>query len=144
MLNDIVAGIALSIRGEFGTDSKIYMNDVEQGLSPPCFFVSALKPELSPIIGARYMSRNSFVVQYFPADRKDNADMNNTAERMADVLEFINPPAAGHPLHGTGMSWEITDGVLSFFVNYNLPLRRQIAHDHMETAEIDVGTEGEI
>ena len=53
---------------------------------------------------------------------------------MFGVHTFPN----GDVLHGTSMSYEVEDGVLHFFVNYNLTLRRPSEETPMETLDVDV------
>lgn len=112
---------------------------MEQGLEPPCFLILILQPELAPMIGKRYLKRNPFDVQYFPAAPGNNAEMITVAETMMDSLEFITLPG-GDLLHGTAMNYEIVDGVLHFFVNYNLTLIKSVAETPMETLDTTVGT----
>lgn len=54
-------------------------------------------------------------------------------------LEFITLPN-GDLVHGTGMNYEIVDGVLHFYVNYNLTLIKPTENTPMETLAVDVGT----
>ena len=56
---------------------------------------------------------------------------------LMECLEFITLPN-GDVLHGTSMSYEVQDGVLHFFVNYNLTLRRETEETAMETLETTV------
>ena len=44
----------------------------------------------------------------------------------------------GDVLHGTSMSYEVEDGVLHFFVNFNLTLSRPSEETPMETLDVDV------
>lgn len=48
MLNEIIKGTSIKLNTAFGDGHEIYSNDVEQGLSEPCFFIGVLKPELMP------------------------------------------------------------------------------------------------
>ena len=50
---------------------------------------------------------------------------------------FITLPN-GDVLHGTSMSYEVEDGVLHFFVNFNLTLSRPSEETPMETLDVDV------
>lgn len=139
MVNEIIKGVSVKLNTTFGDHYKIYRNDVKQGLKQPCFFIAVLKPELSPLIGRRYMSRNPLDVHYIPADSGNNAEMHTVADDLMESLEFITLPN-GDQLHGTSMNFEVVDGVLHFFVNYNLPLIKLAEGTSMNTLNVAVGT----
>lgn len=141
MLNEIIKGVSMKLNTSFGNGYKIYQNDVKQGLKEPCFFIAVLQPELSPLLGTRRMNRNPLDVQYIPSDPGENAEMFSVAGKLVEALEFITLPG-GDLLHGTKMNYEVVDGVLHFFVNYNLPMIRPRDETYMETLETDVGTVG--
>lgn len=137
MLNEIIKGVSMKLSTAFGDKYKFYQNDVEQGLNPPCFFLSVLKPELSALHAQRYMGKNPLDVQYIPEDPGNNAEMIQIAGDLIEQLEFITLPS-GDLLHGTGMSFEVVDGVLHVFVNYNLPMIRPTDTISMENVSVAV------
>lgn len=141
MLNEIIKGISMALNTAFGDGYELFQNDIEQGLEEPGFFIQVLKPELSPLLGRRSMKRNPFDVMYFPTDPGNNAEMFTVAEMLMKCLAQISLPN-GDLLHGTGMNYEVVDGVLHFMVNFNLPLIRPYDETYMETLETDVGTVG--
>lgn len=141
MLNEIIKGVSMALNTSFGNEYRIYQDDVKQGLKTPCFFIAVLQPELSLLLGSRRMSRNPLVVQYIPSAPRKNAEMFSVAGKLVEVLEFITL-LNGDLLHGTSMSYEVVDGVLHFFVNYNLPMLGPRDETYMETLETDVGTVG--
>ncbi len=138
MVYEIIKGISMALHKAFGDGCWIYQNDVRQGMNLPCFFLAVLKPELAPLAGRRYMSRNPFDVQYHPPDGRDNAEILRTAEELLRCLEFITLPD-GSLLRGTGMNYEVVDNVLHFFVSYNLPMIKPAEEMPMETLETHVG-----
>lgn len=139
MLNEVIKGISRKLNAAFGDGYEIYENDVEQGLTEPCFFISILKPELSPLLGTRGIRRNPFDIHYFPKQAGNNAELFSMAERLMYALEYI-PMPDGLPLRGTAMNYEVIDGVLHFFVNYNLIVVQPKEENPMETLTTNVGT----
>lgn len=137
MINEIIKGVSIKLNTAFEGKYKIYQNDVEQGFTIPCFFISALKPDISPLLKNRYLNRNPLDVHYFPTSGRNNAEMFTMAGDLMECLEFITLPN-GDVLHGTSMGYEVEDGVLHFFVNYNLTLRRETEETAMETLETTV------
>ena len=135
MLSEIIDGIAIAINSIFGDEIEIYKDNVTQGLKEPCFFIAILKPEVTPLIGTRSIRNNSFDIQYFP--KESNTEMLDVAEKLINSLEFITL-LNGDILHGTGVSYEIIDNVLHFFISYNLTMIKVTDKTNMETLETDV------
>lgn len=122
MINEIIQGVAVKLSDTFD-GYKIYQNNVEQGFTTPCFFVEPVKPTISPLAQGRYLSRNPLDIHYFPTEGRNNAEMFRVAEELTECLEYINL-SDGELLRGTSVSYEMVDGVLHFFTNYDLILYR--------------------
>lgn len=137
MENDIVKGIAAALRSAFGGAVRIYQDDIEQGFRTPCFFILPLQPALSPLGRDRFLLRSPFDIHFFPEDDKQNAAMQETAWQMWQALEFITLPG-GDMLHGTAVTWEVQDGVLHFFVSFNMTLRRTDVPEKMYDLQMEV------
>ena len=125
-INSIVDAIGAALNAGFGSECTVYAEEIKQGLSEPCFFISCINPTDRQFRGnsnrhyfsARYFRENRFCVQYLPSDENDGREESyDKAERLFSVLEEIT--ADGDILRGTNMSFEYVDGVLSFFVSYN-------------------------
>jgi len=141
MVNELIDGISLKLNYTFGDGFRIYSENVTQGLQEPCFFISALNPSQSQIIGNRFRSLNPFVINYFPASLNPNIEMHSMAIRLFDALEYIT--LNGDPVRGTRMHYSINDDVLQFFVDYNLfVLKHVIPADDMGTLTIKSNVKG--
>ncbi len=125
-VNLIIEAIAAALNGEFGEEYTVYAEEVKQGLSEPCFFISCINPSDRQLLGnanrhflaARYYRENRFCIQYFPLEENNGRrESYDKAERLFGCLEEIN--ADGDIIRGTDMNFEYTDGILSFFVSYN-------------------------
>lgn len=139
MLNDIITGIAKALGNTFGSEYRVYENDVKQGLTEPCFFIATLKPEQTPLLGDRAIWRNPFDIHYIPKDGGTNAELYNVAEYLMYGLRYITTPK-GDTLRGTSISYEVVDGVLHFFVNYNVVVNIPKELPTMETLTVDAKT----
>lgn len=119
MINEIVVAISKALYDEFGDEYKIYTENVEQGLARPCFFIQCISPKIKRFRGNRFYFASQFVVQYFPRSVDFRAENLDTTERLFDALEFIDTD--GGKIMGSDIySNTNSDGVLSFFINYNL------------------------
>lgn len=134
----ILDGISRTLDETFPGVSIYGDTDVAQGLEPPAFFIAVLTPSRSPGLGPRYRAVNPFDVHYFPAEEGNNAELLDVAEQLMDALETIT--VQGNLVRGTKRSYELADGVLHFFVNYDLTGRRAVPDDPgMEDADVKTG-----
>lgn len=138
MLNEIIKGLARQLNALFGEGYEIYQNTVQQGLQEPCFFIGVLQPEEQALLGSRALRRNPLVIQYFPLAAGCNAEMLDAADKMLDGLRFIEL-LNGDLLRGTKMRYEIVNGVLHFFVNYDLTVNRLEQREKMADLAIENG-----
>lgn len=132
MINKIIDGISVAIGLEFGDSYEIYTESVEQGLIEPCFSILCLNPKIDQKLGKRYFRTNQFCIHYFPSSDEKRSECQTVIERLIGALEIIT--VNGDLCRGTSMHFEIEDGVLSFFVNYDMYVYKE------ESAELAMET----
>lgn len=115
-INDVVNAIAIKLHETFGEGYTIYTESIEQGFQEPCFFIVLLEPNIKQMIGNRYHKALPFDIHYFG---QGSIDAYNTADKLMTNMEYIKC-LNGDLLRGTKMSANLVDGVLHFFVNYNM------------------------
>ena len=123
MVNEIMDAVTRRLGVLFGDEAAIYTDRVEQGLVEPCFFVSVLEPSRKPMLGRRSYHETNFCIQYIPEESKadKSRELNQVTDTLFDGMEYIIL-ANGDMLRGTGRSFRIEDGILNFFVSYNMYL----------------------
>lgn len=142
MINSIIDGISIKLNQIFGDEYEIYSEDVKQGLNEPCFFIAFLNTSKTQWIGPRFLKENSFDIHYFPKGPDANGEMLDVAELLEVGLEYI--VVDGSFVRGTKMNSEIVDGVLHFFVNYNMSMVKvEDPLDQMDGLSIDGTIRGE-
>lgn len=120
MLNEILDGVNRKLKELFGRDTVIHTDPVEQGLTEPCFFVGFIEPSERPMIGQRYYRNIGLYIQYLPGRQTQiNRELYRVSDVLTDGMEYI-ALKNGDLLRGSGRSSKITNGVLSFFVSYNM------------------------
>ena len=135
MLPDLIDAISIKLNESF-PGVPIYSESVLQSLTPPCFFIGVLNPSQQQQLGTRYFRRHPFDVHYFPA-ADNKAEMYTTADTLCAALEYVTL-ANGDILRGSEVHWEIVDGVLHFFVNYDVFVRKEITpEENMGDITID-------
>ena len=135
MINSIIEAISISLNEEFGDGYETHMEEIKQGLKEPCFFITCLNPTTEPFLGKRYFRTNQFCIQYFPETNEKQRECNGVAERMLQCLEYITIYGEDKPIMGTKMKYEVVDGVLNFFVNYDCFIRKTEQQTAMETLQ---------
>ena len=139
MENKIITGISQKLFVTFGLDYKIYTENVEQFLNPPCFYVELLQSSMQQIVSRRYRLENLFDIHFFTNENEPKNDFRRVADILYDALEYIS--VDNDLVRGLNMHYEIVDDVLHFFVSYNLILIKTLEpEDKMETLK----TRGEI
>lgn len=142
MVGSIKIGIGEKLTQAFGSGLEIRTDGgSRQEQDKPFFSIRLQNPSRKPRIGNRYLSENPFQIEYAPAGSslQPEADLDETAQGLLDALEYIQ--ADGALLRGTKMRCEKGDGVLRFFVNYNLHLIKTPEEVAMEelTVTTDAG-----
>lgn len=136
-LDDITVGISQAIYNEFGEDYTIYSDDIRQGMSEPCFLVLPINSSRELIVGNRYESRNPYDIHYFPQKENDRSEINTVEARLYGSLEYI--AVNDGLIRGINMNSQVTDGVLHFFVDYNMFLNKKLpAAEEMQKLSVTV------
>lgn len=128
MINEILKGIAKAIRDEFGESLNIYLNEVEQGLIEPCFFISVLNSDVKQVLGRRYVLNCPVSVQFISGE--DREVINAQGSRLFNCLELIS--VSGDLVRGRNMSYSINEDILTFTVTYNIYFYKKQAEEFME------------
>ena len=119
MINSIIESISITLNAEFGDKYKIHREEKKQGLKEPCFFIQCLNPTEELFFWKRYFRKNQFCIQYFPENKlHGKEECYAVGERLFSCLEYLD--VGGDLVMGTKRKYEVVDGILHFFVNYDL------------------------
>ena len=141
MINKIIDGISVAINSEFGDGYEIYTESIEQGLNEPCFSILCLNPMINQKLGRRYFRKNMFCIHYFPESNQKQSECHSVIEKLMYALEMIE--VDGDKCRGTEMHGEVIDGVLSFFVNYDMfTYKEEPAKSMMQIINRNIGVKG--
>jgi hypothetical protein len=141
MIQSIVDGISEKLNSAFGDEYKIYTESVKQGLKEPCFFIQLVNPVNRRELGRRFFRENLFCIQYFPKSRDaPKSECYQMQDDLFIALEYIT--VDGDLQRGIRMRGEFVDGVLTFFINYNLYVMMTEETTPMEFLEKTITTKG--
>lgn len=117
MVDEVISAVSNALYAEFGSDYRIYADNIEQNLVRPCFFINVVRPAiLSGSIGRDKMSV-PLVIQYFPSTLGKRTECYQVADRMFHCLKY--PEFNSVVYRGTDLKYDINDDKLNFYVKYN-------------------------
>lgn len=132
MVNSLLNSVTKQLGSTFGTGYRYYMENVEQGLTKPCFTVDCIIPLMRSKSPKLYDRTMPLVVHYF-SDSKTNLkqDCYSMAERVLECLEYL--PYQDSILRGEDISWQMVDDVLQIFITYRFTtVMSKETEDNME------------
>lgn len=103
----------------------IYKEKVEQGLKYPSFFILQLnvtqEGDLRPYRWLNFQMN----IRYRPTKdyNSKRSELDQLGLDMLDGLEEVE--VEGKPLRGRDMNYEIIDGVLQFFINFRMRVKKE-------------------
>lgn len=116
-IQELIDAIAEALFQKFGSNKKIYTEKVEQGLKTPCFLIRCLNPTKNLHLGRCYKRTNQFAIQYISSTAEAYEECVSIMEELFECLEYVI--ISGKPIRGMDLHGEITDGTLTFTVNYD-------------------------
>lgn len=133
MVNLILKAVTKQLGTTFGSSYRYYVENVEQGLTEPCFTVDVLLPLLRSRNPRQYDRTMPMVIHYFSDSKTDKKnDCYAMAERIVECLEYLS--LKDRILRGEDISFQIIDDVLQVFITYKLTTQKELEmEDAMET-----------
>lgn len=113
----------------------IYTEHIEQGFSQSCFSIRQLRTDVTPYPSSLHEIVQHMDVRFFPSDSRPLEQCREVAQLLALLLRRTEN------LRGSNLSWEVTDEVLHFFVDYRQFVREVPENIPMEDLRQTVGTE---
>jgi hypothetical protein len=119
LVNDVVNGISNKIYKIFGNEYRVYKEKVKQGLKEPCFFITLINMVHNSEPNNNGVWILPFDIKYHPKKIDGREEMFNIGDRLINGMGVIEVKQYG-PARGSNTNYQIIDGILHFFVNYNL------------------------
>ena len=113
-VKNVLSGVSSALSVEF-KGFEIYLDEVPQGLEPPCFTISC-SPSLRQVIGKRFRRDFDICVHFFSVSDEKYGECADVEERLFSALQYIS--VDGDLIRGEDMSRKFSDGVLSFNVRF--------------------------
>lgn len=116
MFNDLIDAISKRLLEYFPESvPNIYSENIEQGFSEPCFYISLINSTNKNKLGPGRSKRYKFDIMYFN-NNLGNDDLNTMGDKLSTVLEDIQIGDA--LIHGFDIEYEVKDNKLHLFVEY--------------------------
>lgn len=134
-VNQLVDGLSLTLREAFPDIENLYIEQVPQGFTKPCFLLRLINADEVQRLGNWW--RENVMVTYHMADymfeiryHTDELDKNQRCYGMAEKLYTLLFNFKKMRLWGSDMNYEVSDNVLHYFVTYQVSLYRTTPHDY--------------
>lgn len=137
MVTKVIDAISTTLYDEYGL--TIYVNEVKQGLRTPCFLISIIQPSVTAVLPPRQLVSAPMVVQYVPDGHKTKKELVTLGFELSQILGYVTTPD-GDVLRGKNMSYEISDDILNFYIDYDFYIKSVIEEDAMERLDSEVTT----
>lgn len=131
MTESVIKAIAKALNNSL-EGYTIYIENVEQGLKQPCFFIYCKNYRDELYRGKRYKLGTDIVIEYIPSetDSKTNSNVNKVLSKLYDITEVIE--VEGNILRGINRTVDNTEGGIVFNVSYEYFYYRQEEKEEME------------
>lgn len=120
-INRIIEGLGAKLHALTGC--PVYVDFKKNNVQFPCFRLKLLDQSSEHVLGGRYMQEHRFDIWYILNDADEVTDGRKEIHEMAEALfmalEYITLED-GTQVRGEEMSYRVTDGILHFFVAYNV------------------------
>ena len=120
-INRIIEGLGAKLHALTGY--PVYVDFKKNNVQFPCFRLKLLEQSSEHVLGGRYMQEHRFDIWYILNDADEVTDSRKEIHEMAEALfmalEYIILED-GTQVRGEEMSYRVTDGILHFFVAYNV------------------------
>lgn len=100
-----------------------YDEKKKQGFKEPCFFIKVLNSAQDKEFNIRYKRHVVYDIHYFSDKEEINTDCNNMADKLYEVLEYIN--INGSLYRASKMTHEVVDDVLHFSLKFDYRVIRE-------------------
>ena len=117
MVNDVISAVSNALYKEFGSDHRIYADNVEQNLVRTCFFINTLRPAFTEHLMGRHHVSVPLIIQYFPTSVGKRTECYAVGDRLFHCLKY--PEYKDVMYRGTDLKFDINDDKLNFYVQYN-------------------------
>lgn len=151
----VKSAIARKLAADFGSQTpapKLYKEQILQNLVKPYFFIWIMDVSQEKLMNRNYTLAYQMNIRYHPKD-EDTATyetLSSVAIKLFETLSTIELPVLTliddveveqlKPVVGSQMNYSINDGVLQFYVTYNLRVMKdripRVIMNNLEVNEI--------
>ena len=115
---EVIDAISVRLDEIFGDGYTIYLEQVEQGLKTPCFFIQPIDSTDANMISNRKYRTNAFVIEYIPDDNSGHrTQFVEVSEKLFDNFDSLEI-GDGVVLQTFDRSINSTDDMLQFVIRF--------------------------
>ncbi len=134
MLLSVINSISATIFDEFGSGYKIYIDEVKQGMTMPCFFITTESEVKSLHLGNVRKSKVDFNIQYYSSDESNEIEQQ-VFYRLSECLEVLDVDDI--KLRSYKHRRDVTNGVLKFTFSIDLYYKKVNETELMNKLDVE-------
>ncbi len=126
-----------TVFNEFGNDYKIYIEDVKQGMTIPCFFITSELETKSIHLGKVRKNKIDFIVMYYNSNSEESNALDNgeVFYRLSECLEILDVDDIKVRTYNHKKS--ISDKILKFTFSIDLFYKKIVQTELMNKLDIE-------
>lgn len=142
MLNKTYTAISQALVLAFDDAYEVLIDLPDETRNTPYFYITIMNPSQIPMLTNQYQRIQPFEIQYFPKGKSYTRECMEVAEKLFEVLEYIM--IDGNLVRGSDLNCKLEEGVLYFYVQFNLVVLKQTEDSFMQEIKAKLGLkEGE-
>lgn len=106
------------IQSQFNKPIYMTTQTIDPAVPRPYFRLVLQSFSQTPLIGNRCQYRYLVSIEYYPEASESELTVHDMAKQLSEMLSLLE--SGELKTRGTGMSYELKEGVLRFYVNYSL------------------------
>ena len=114
-------------------EHKVYVDDVKQYLTPPCFVIRQADTAYQLLFGENRSVRCSYAIYYYPLDNAKREELQQMGLALCQVLELLWHEGLGY--WASGMQHRIVEHALLLTLSYTYRYRTIEEPELMETLQ---------
>lgn len=106
------------IQNQFNKPIHMTTQTIDPAVPRPYFRLMVQSFSQKPLIGNRCQYRYPFSIEYYPEASESELTVHDMAKQLTEMLTILE--SGELKVRGTGMNYELQEGILYFYVNYSL------------------------
>ena len=134
MIKDIINGISVAIKEEFGESYNVYTESKIEGMIQPYFYLTSMSAKRKPKVSSRTLFENTMGIQYITSHISPNSELYEVYERLTKCLEYIT--VNDELTRSLNNKVDFFERMFRYSIDFNIDIISCVDKSKMETMEL--------